>query len=138
MIKGLPTATRRDDPRNAKIAPYAISFRLLIYKKLRSRPGTEEGGFKKTKPVRDASTTIHRSHAPAGRGNDEDALSGSKAPAHLVLARNQPGQIQTGDGAILDRPMPRDHHAIGSVGGTVHNRCKRIAITGEAQFVELE
>jgi len=65
-------------------------------------------------------------------------LSASKAPPHLVLARNEPAQIQTGDGAILDRPVPGDHNAIRAMSRALNKGCEPIAIAGEAQFVELE
>ena len=53
-------------------------------------------------------------------------------PAH------QCGQVEAGNGAVLNRPAPVHHDAVGTVGAAQNQRGNRIAMPREAQFIELE
>ncbi len=54
------------------------------------------------------------------------------------MAADQAGDVETGNRAIHDHPFAADHDAIGAVRAAEHKRGDRIAVTGEAQLVELE
>src|SRR5712671_5162643 len=61
----------------------------------------------------------------------QPARRGAMPPDEIV-------DVQPGNPAVFDNPSAADHHPIRLVGAAEHESGERIAVTGEAEFVELE